>query len=176
MAATGQIIHMRNVPGDTGPNTDDNRALDVPLPLLMMDGTMSEIPKDWIWNGASVPWAFRGLYPQHSHPIASCRHDYRCAKARSAAQRKFADQQFEIDTGTTSWWITKKIGYIGVRIGAFLGIGSNYRKRFDPAEVHEAYYERDRLRHELDMSKEPANVITPDTDYYGPDNKRMHDR
>jgi hypothetical protein len=115
------LIHMRNVPG-----TDNDRALDKPLSLLMIDGTESEVPADFIWDGASVPIVFQSLYPRHNHPIASCRHDWRCKNAKNAAERKFADEQFQIDTGKTSWWITKKVGYIGVRIGAFFGIGSNY--------------------------------------------------
>jgi len=123
MSATKTIIHMRNVPG-----TDDKRALDKPLPLLMPDGSWDEVPTDFDWDGASVPLLFQPLYPRHNHPIASCRHDYRCRKARNAAERKFADEQFEIDTGKTSWWITKKVGYIGVRIGAMFGIGSNYER------------------------------------------------
>ena len=115
------IIHMRNVPGN-----DNSRALDAPLSLLMLDGTMSAVPKDFVWDGASVPLIFQGIFPRHNHPIASCRHDYRCQEAKNASDRKFADEEFEKDVGTTSWWITKKFGYIGVRIGAFFGIGSNY--------------------------------------------------
>ena len=113
-------------------NTPDNRALDVPLPLIMQDGTMGEVPADFVWDGSSVPWAFQGIFPRHNHPIASCRHDYRCKNAQNAAERKFADEQFQIDVGSTSWWITKKVGYFGVRIGAFLGIGSNFPKPSDP--------------------------------------------
>ena len=116
-----QLIHMRNVPG-----TDNHRALDVPLPLLNMDGTWGEVPQDFKWDGNSVPLIFQGLYPKHNHPIASCRHDWRCKHAKNAEERKFADKQFEIDTGKTSWWITKKVGYMGVRIGAFFGVGSTY--------------------------------------------------
>ena len=116
-------------------NTPDNRALDISLPLLMMDGTTSLIPPDFIWDGASVPWAFQGIFPRHNHPIASCRHDYRCKNAQNAAERKFADDQFKIDVGTTSWKITAQVGYIGVRIGAFLGIGSNFPKPPPPATL-----------------------------------------
>ena len=121
MPATGTLIHMRNVPG-----TDDDRALDKPLPVQMPDGTWEDIPVDYTWNGNSTPRLLQGIFPRHNHPIASCRHDYRCGKARNAAERKFADEQFELDVGTTSWWITKKVGYVGVRIGAFFGVGSNF--------------------------------------------------
>ena len=122
MTATGQLIHMRNVPG-----TDNDRALDTPLPLLMPDGSMGEVPTGFVWDGASVPLLFQGIFPRHNHPIASCRHDYGCKTARNAAERKFHDEQFQINIGTTSWWITKKVGFWGVRIGAFFGIGSEYK-------------------------------------------------
>jgi hypothetical protein len=118
MAHTSTIIHMRNVPG-----SPRNRALDLPLPCKKMDGTMGLIPADFEWDGSSVPWIFQGLFPRHRHPIASCRHDWRCRNARTKEDRLFADKEFERDVGTTSWWITKKLGYAGVRIGAFLGIG-----------------------------------------------------
>jgi hypothetical protein len=130
---TAQLIHMRNVPG-----TDNERALDAPLPLLMQDGTMAEVPADFVWDGNSVPMVFRGIFPKHNHPIASCRHDWRCIMARSAADRKFADEQFQVDVGTTGWWITKKIGYIGVRIGALFGRGSNYGKESDNEDINHA--------------------------------------
>ena len=116
-----QLIHMRNVPG-----TDDARALDAPLPCLMPDGTMGEVPTGEVWDGASTPMLLQGIFPRHNHPIASCRHDWRCKHAKNKAERKFADVEFEKDVGTTSWWITKKVGYIGVRIGAFFGIGSDF--------------------------------------------------
>lgn len=44
----------------------------------------------------------------------------------NAEQRKWADEEFRKDVGETSWWITKQIGYLGVRIGAMFGIGSNF--------------------------------------------------
>jgi len=116
------LIHMRNVPG-----TDDKRALDVALPLVNMDGTWSEVPVDFIWDGSSTPILFQGIFPKHNHPIASCRHDWRCRHAKNDAERAFADKEFEKDIGTTGWWITKKIGYVGVRIGAFFGMGCNYK-------------------------------------------------
>jgi hypothetical protein len=48
--------------------------------------------------------------------------------AKNPVDRRFADKEFEKDVGKTSWWLTKKVGYLGVRIGAFLGIGCNYKK------------------------------------------------
>lgn len=118
---SGTTIHMRNVPGKP-----ENRALDAPLPCLNFDGTMGEVPTDFEWDGSSTPFLLRGIFPRHDHPIASCRHDWRCKNARSAEERAWADAQFRDDVGTTSWWITKQVGYIGVRIGAFFGVGVNY--------------------------------------------------
>lgn len=140
MAHSGTIIYMRNVPGDPR-----KRALLKPLPCLNMDGTMGEIPLPFEWDGSSAEiisesksklkralvWVLafplnffmRSVFPRHWHPIASCRHDWRCRNARTKEERLFADQEFEKDVGTTSWWITQKAGYIGVRIGAFFGIG-----------------------------------------------------
>jgi hypothetical protein len=113
---------MRNVPGK--PN---HRALTLPLYYKKFNGKKGIIPADFEWDGSSVPWIFQGLFPRHRHPIASCRHDWRCSKAKTPAERAFADKEFEKDVGKTSWWITKKIGYAGVRIGAWLGIGCNYK-------------------------------------------------
>lgn len=134
MAHSGTIIHMRNVPGKP-----KNRALDKGLPTQDFDGTWTCIPPDFEWDGSSVPLVFRGLFPRHDHPIASCRHDWRCGRAKTPEQRAWADKEFEKDVGTTSWWITKKVGYIGVRIGAMLGIGNNF-----PAQQRELEVETDR--------------------------------
>lgn len=121
MAHSGTLIYMRNVPG-----RPDLRALTLPLELVNQDGSTSEIPAGFYWDGSSAPAVLQAVFPRHNHPIASCRHDWRCKHARNGAERKWADQQFEKDVGTTSWWITKKVGYLGVRIGAMLGIGVRY--------------------------------------------------
>lgn len=118
---SGTIIHMRNYPGNP-----QNRVLDDPLVCLNMDGSTGFVPVDFMWDGSSVPYVFQGIFPRHNHPIASCRHDWRCKNAKNATERAWADQQFREDVGTTSWWITKQVGFIGVRIGAFLGVGVNY--------------------------------------------------
>lgn len=118
---SGTIIHMRNVPAD-----DKMRALDAPLPCKNFDGTDGEVPADFGWDGSSVPVVFQGVFPRHNHPIASCRHDWRCRNAKNAEERRWADGEFREDVGTTSWWITKQLGYVGVRIGALFGVGVNY--------------------------------------------------
>lgn len=120
MAASGTIIHMRNVPEKKNPHL---RALDLPLPYLKTNGTWGLIPADFEWDGSSVPYICQGFFPRHRHPIASCRHDWRCFNARTKADRLFADREFKKDVRRTSWWITAWAGYAGVRIGALLGIG-----------------------------------------------------
>ena len=112
---------MRNVPGKP-----KYRALTAPLSCLMSDGSHEDIPIDFEWDGSSVPWIFQGFFPRHNHPISSCKHDYRCSKAKNKAERAWNDKEFEKDVGTTSWWITKKAGYVGVRVGAFFGIGNRF--------------------------------------------------
>lgn len=107
----------------TVPDKPLHRALTRPLEYLRYDGTMGQIPVDFKSDGSSTPWLFQGLFPRHQHPIAFFRHDWRCREALCPKERLFADQQFEIDVGQTSWWITKKLGYLGVRVGAHLGIG-----------------------------------------------------
>lgn len=93
----------------------------------MFEGMDGFVPVDFESDGSSVPEVFRGLFPRHRHPVAFFRHDYRCSLAKNFAQRKWADQQFEADVGSTSWWITKKIGYLGVRFGALLGVGNRFQ-------------------------------------------------
>jgi hypothetical protein len=113
MSHTGTRIYMTNVPG-----SEKHMELHHPLAMRMFDGSWGVIPEGYRWDGSSVPWIFRGLFPRHDHPIASCRHDWRCVNAKNREERAWADKEFEQDVGTTSNYLTKKFGYIGVRIGA----------------------------------------------------------
>jgi hypothetical protein len=121
MAHSGTLIYMRNVPGKP-----KMRALTRPLPCTMPDGSVDEIPCDFKWDGASTPWGLRWTFPRHNHPVASAKHDYRCGKAKNAAERAWADKEFKADVSTTSWKITAWWGYAGVRVGAYFGVGSNF--------------------------------------------------
>ena len=121
MSPTGQIIYMRTVPGNW-----KLRVLTKPLSCKMWDGTTHEIPAGFTWDGSSTPTILLPLFPKHRHPLASCKHDYRCGKATNDAERKWSDGEFKKDVGRTSWKITSKMGYCGVRVGAMLGIGSNF--------------------------------------------------
>lgn len=111
-------IYMRNVP-----DKPLHRALTAPLRLNRLG---AEIPAGFEWDGSSVPKIFQNIFPRHRHPIASCRHDWRCQHAQNAAERKEADRHFRDDVGATSWWITKQVGYGGVRLGALFGVGVRY--------------------------------------------------
>ena len=115
------IIYMSTV--EDKPNS---RALAEALYLVNEHGPATSIPAGFEWDGSSVPFGLNAVFPRHRHPIASCRHDWRCSLATCKSDRAYADKEFESDVGKTSWWITKKTGYLGVRIGAFFGIGSKF--------------------------------------------------
>lgn len=123
MAHSGTIIYMRNVP-----KKGKLRALLAPLPCENFDGSPGLIPTGYIWDGSSSG-LLAPFFPRHNHPIASCRHDYRCLHAKTPEERAWADREFKKDVGKTSWWITKQMGFLGVRAGAFLGIGCNYNNK-----------------------------------------------
>ena len=87
---------------------------------------------------------FRFLIPKWRHPIASVRHDFRCALLRQLVAegmsmrdaqklRKIADQLYREDlkigqTSKTRSLFESTAGYTGVRIGAMLRIGFRTRR------------------------------------------------
>ena len=109
-------IYMRSVKGKL-----DWMELTRPLPC-----GDAFIPSGYEWNGASVG-PIRHIpivaFPKWRHPIATCRHDYRCQHAQTREQRKISDELFKsvISLGQSnkfkSWWEETK-GFVGVRIGA----------------------------------------------------------
>ncbi|MCD6526138.1 MAG: hypothetical protein J7K75_03995 [Desulfuromonas sp.] len=105
-------IYMRSVPGQLD-------VLELTQPLPCGDG---KIEAGYRWNGASVG-PLRKVpmlgFPKWKHPIATCRHDWRCEQAKTEEERLFADQEFMVDVGRggTAWEQMK--GYFGVRLGAF---------------------------------------------------------
>jgi len=116
------IIYMKSVRGKP-----THRALCSPLAYKKVNGSIGAIPAGFEWDGSSVPLPFQGIFPRHRHPVASCRHDWRCKHAKNDEDRLWADKEFKKDVGVTSWLITEWIGYGGVRVGAFFGIGSNFK-------------------------------------------------
>ena len=113
-------IYMRNVP-----DIPDHYALT--KPLMCGDGW---IPVDFTWNGSGsgggwFGWLQRKAFPKWKHPIASCRHDWRCSLLETEEQRDITDTLFRRDVARTGTRLEAQIGYIGVRIGAIFNIGSN---------------------------------------------------
>jgi hypothetical protein len=114
-------IYMRDVK-----ETADIMQLTKPLPC-----GEGEIPAFWSWDGSSSG-PLRNMpiigFPKWKHPIASCRHDFRCAIAKTKEERKIADKLFRRDVGIrgTKWEQIK--GYLGVRIGAMFGVGSDFEE------------------------------------------------
>ena len=101
----------------------DWRQLDKPLPC-----GETVIEHAFVWNGASVG-PLRFAFPKWKHPIATCRHDKRCAIAGRFKKthpelyhklRKFADQQFKKDVTVRGNWWEVNAGYAAVRLGAVL--------------------------------------------------------
>ena len=78
------------------------------------------IPSGFQWNGASVGLLrhipFLG-FPKWKHPIATCRHDFRCQHAKTWMDRRISDNLFWYDValGGTRWEQIK--GYAGVTLG-----------------------------------------------------------
>lgn len=114
-------IQMESVPGRL-----DWMELAFPLPC-----GEDYIPVGFQWNGASVG-PLRRLpiigFPKWKHPIATCRHDWRCGLARTREERKIADKLFRRDISIgqeqnimLKWWEQVK-GYVGVRIGALFTV------------------------------------------------------
>lgn len=116
-------IHMSDVEGKP-----DHRKLDVTFPRF---GDGPDIPAGFEWDGASVPRLFRSAFPKHRHPKASCGHDYDCSLAKNKKERKEADERFKRCVNRTSK-IEGFIGFIGVRIGSFFGVGNNFGKTSEP--------------------------------------------
>lgn len=119
-------IDMRSIIGEL-----DKMELTQPLPC-----GNGKIPPGFVWNGSGaedytltqkfVAWFVRKTFPKWKHPIASCRHDWRCMHATNDEERLFADKEFrnDVSKGGTKWECF--IGYLGVRAGAYLKIGSNF--------------------------------------------------
>ena len=124
---SGTVLYYRTVP-ERG---DKWRALTAPLSCPMwpwwegpeeLPGGCDNPADDFHWDGHSSG-ILSPLYPRHSHPISSARHDFRRAAARNAEELAWGDAAYYRDVRTTGWRITATIGYLGVRAGAILGIG-----------------------------------------------------
>lgn len=86
------------------------------------------VPKGFEFDGASAP---RPLYfiipPYKKTKKAACVHDWNCRNARDREERLIADRLFyKMLTEGGINKVRASLGYIGVRIGYYLGIGVYY--------------------------------------------------
>lgn len=89
------------------------------------------IPKGFRWDGASSPNTpiARYVAPKYYKNIkASCYHDWMCSKAKSDGDRKEADKWYYVlkKHVEKDGSVGNKLSWLGVRVGAFFGFGSNY--------------------------------------------------
>lgn len=110
-------IYLENVEGKP-----DHRMLSSELDR---GGDGVNVPIGFVWDGSSVPGFLRGIFPKWRHPVASCGHDFDCHNAKNKYERKLADKRFRRYVARTGK-LESIIGYAGVRIGAFFGIGARY--------------------------------------------------
>ena len=87
-----------------------------------------EVPAGFVFDGASAPRLFWSIIPPFKKTKkASCLHDWLCRKARNKKERLYADRVFKQaleEEGLNPFRVTA--GYIGVRIGAFFGVGNHF--------------------------------------------------
>lgn len=98
------------------------------------------VPIGFSFDGASAPRIFWGIIPPFKRTKkAACVHDWLCRNAKGPSDRKYADRIFyqmlkevrviDKETGREKPGLNKvrcALGYIGVRIGSYLGIGVHY--------------------------------------------------
>jgi len=89
------------------------------------------------WNGASSPRLLWGVIPPFKNPKSSCIHDTVCEQAKqlrlagykkeALELRKYGDKLYKELAGNPSnkktRWITQNLGWAGVRLGSFFGLG-----------------------------------------------------
>lgn len=118
--------------------TDQNPDIEVVTKEFTYRGIT--VPVGFAFDGASAPRFFWGIIPPFKRTKkAACIHDWNCRNAESPADRKAADLMFyrmlrevkviDKKTGREKHGINRArciIGYLGVRIGSYLGIGVHY--------------------------------------------------
>lgn len=125
----------RTIVLETVPGEPKRRRVFVEHPCKMFDGSTKMIPTTFITDGSSTPFGFKWLIARHDHPIDSTEHDFGCAEAENDEERKWYDYKFSKGIKNTkaptkkacAWLKVQSVaGCIGVRIGAFFGIGNNF--------------------------------------------------
>lgn len=89
------------------------------------------IPKDFFYDGASTPKTpfLQWLCPRlNGNAKAAAGHDFLCRKAKNQQERREADKTYYLlclyAENVPKWKAIFR--YLGVRIGACLGIGNNF--------------------------------------------------
>lgn len=86
------------------------------------------VPKGFIFDGASAPRIFWAIIPPYKKTKkAACLHDWMCRNAKGKGDRLAADRLFYKmlqEAGLSS--IRSRLGYVGVRLGSYMGIGVYY--------------------------------------------------
>lgn len=86
------------------------------------------VPKDFVYDGASVPLVLTPIIPRmYGTAKASLFHDYMCRVAKNKEDRREADvffRDFLIEEGMSEE--RAKAAFQGVRLGAALGLGVYY--------------------------------------------------
>ena len=85
------------------------------------------VPAGFKWNGASTPFFAKMIIPKFELTLeATAVHDYLCTNATSKADRKEADEIFkEMLRLKGMGKFRSRLGYWGVRIGAFFNINGS---------------------------------------------------
>jgi len=103
--------------------TDEDPTVGVVLEDFTTHGVT--VPKGFRFDGASAPRFFWSIIPPMRETTkASCVHDYLCKTAASKEDRLIADKLFYKMLREAKLGIVRStIGFIGVRIGAYFGVG-----------------------------------------------------
>ena len=106
--------------------TDEDSRYEVLLEDFTAHGVT--VPKGFRFDGASAPRIFWSIIPPlRETSKASCVHDFLCRTAKNKEDRRRADWLFFVMLREAKLNILRcLIGYLGVRIGALLGIGVHY--------------------------------------------------
>jgi hypothetical protein len=118
--------------------TDNNPDLEVLTREYIWRGII--VPIGFAFDGASAPRIFWFIIPPFKRTKkAACIHDWLCRGAKNMKERKVADEAFykalrevriiDKKTGREKSGIARwrcQLGYLGVRVGAYMGIGVYY--------------------------------------------------
>jgi hypothetical protein len=98
--------------------------------MLLEDFTAHGVTarKDFVFDGASAPRVFWAIIPPFKRTKkASCIHDWLCSIAKNPEDRLRADKLFRVMLKEAKINIVRRtLGYWGVRLGAYIGIGVHY--------------------------------------------------